>query len=168
MDNEKCRVFFLEPDEVDSFDHSSLVNKIRSFSSQFRSVRKDQLRLYYLDDENTFVHLSDDASAVVEMYCCSVAVENADFKRITIKVEESSSPVCTSAPWTRCGLSSLPSKREKERKSTKSIAVRSLCTKFDVGERSKSHVDTPKTAEIIGGKLSVSFGKIPGKTKRQY
>jgi hypothetical protein len=165
LDNEKCRVFFLEPDEVDSFDYSSLVNKIRSFSSQFRSVRKDQLRLYYLDDENTFVHLSDDASAVVEMYRCSVAVENADFKRITIKVEESSSPDCTSAPSTRCGKrpvpnrdvdtspSSLPSKREKERKSMKSNAVRSLCTKFDVGESSKSHVDTPKTAEIIGGKL---------------
>ena len=46
--------------------------------------------------------------------------------------------------------SSLPSKREKERKSMKSNAVRSLCTKFDVGESSKSHVDTPKTAEIIG------------------
>ena len=111
-----------------------------------------------------FVHLSDDVSAFVEMYRCSVAVENADFKRVTIKVEESSSPVCTSALLPRSGKrpvpnpmdtspSSLPSKREKERKSMKSNAVQSLCTKFDAGESSKSHVATPKTAAIIGGKL---------------
>ena len=161
MDNGTCRVFFLEPDEVNSFDYSSLVDKIRSFSSQLRSVRKEQFRLYYLDDENMFVHLSDDVSAFVEMYRCSVAVENADFKRVTIKVEESSSPVCTSALLPRSGKrpvpnpmdtspSSLPSKREK---SMKSNAVQSLCTKFDAGESSKSHVATPKTAAIIGGKL---------------
>ena len=32
------------------------------------------------------------------MFRCSIHVENADFKRITIKVEESNSPVCISAP----------------------------------------------------------------------
>lgn len=67
LEAEKCRVFFVEPDEVDSFDYSSLVDKIRSFSSQFVSVPKEQFRLHYLDDENTFVHLSDDTGALIEM-----------------------------------------------------------------------------------------------------
>ena len=48
-----------------------------------------------MDDENTFVLLSDDVSAFVEMFRRSTRVENADFKRITIKVEESCSPACT-------------------------------------------------------------------------
>ncbi len=38
-----------------------------------------------MDDEN--YARSDDVSGFVEMYRCSVAVENADFKRVTIKLE---------------------------------------------------------------------------------
>ena len=53
MDNERCAVFFNGPDEVDSFDYCSLVDKVRSFSSRFRYLNKEQLRLQYLDDENT-------------------------------------------------------------------------------------------------------------------
>ena len=131
MEDGSCRVFFLNPDEVDLFDYSSLVDKIRSFSSRLRAVREEQLRLYYLDDENTFVHLSDDANALAELYRCSVAVENADFKRVTVKVGESSSPVCAPSILPRCPRSikrpvpnpdidssptSMPSKREKEKK----------------------------------------------------
>ena len=57
MDDENCRVFFIKADEVNFFNYSSLVEKIRSFSSQLRSVNKEQLRLYYLDDENMFDNL---------------------------------------------------------------------------------------------------------------
>lgn len=165
LDNEKCRVFFIEAREVGSFDYSALLDRVRSFSSQLRSVDKRQLRLYYLDDEDTFVHLSEDAGSLVEIYRCSAAVKNADFKRITVKVEESSSPV--SVPLTHYGKrtfpinchavdtspTSLPSKQEKERKSMKSNAVRSLSTNFDQGKISKSCVATPKTADVIESKL---------------
>ena len=72
LDNEKCRVFFIEAREVDSFDYSALLDRVRSFSSQLRSVDKRQLRLYYLDDRDMFVHLSEDGGSLVEMYrlCC--------------------------------------------------------------------------------------------------
>ena len=51
-------------DKVRSFSCRFLVDKVRSFSCRFRYVNKEQLRLQYLDDENTFVHLSEDAIAL--------------------------------------------------------------------------------------------------------
>ena len=50
--------------KVRSFSCRFLVDKVRSFSCRFRYVNKEQLRLQYLDDENTFVHLSEDAIAL--------------------------------------------------------------------------------------------------------
>lgn len=165
---EKCTVFFIGPDEVNSFDYCSLVDKVRSFSSRLRNLSKEQLRLHYLDDENTFVYLSADTGAFVEMFRCSARVENADFKRITIKVEESNSPVGTSAALPRFGKriapyvdnpspTSAPSKREKEKKSvekSKSNASRSLCATFDAsGESSREHLPETSCAVNIDGKL---------------
>ena len=49
------------------------------------------LRIRYLDDEKTFVDLSDE-NLVQEMFRCGVPVENAEFKRITVMVEQSNSP----------------------------------------------------------------------------
>ena len=106
LENEKCGLFFIEASDFNSFDYSSLVDRVRSFSSQLRNVDNRQLRLCYLDDEDTFVHLLEDAGTLVEMYFCSVAVKNADFKRIPVKVEESSSPV--SVALIRCGNSVFP------------------------------------------------------------
>jgi len=45
-----------------------------------------------LDDEKNFVNLSNDKSCVRELLRCAVQVKNADFKRITLQIEESSSP----------------------------------------------------------------------------
>ena len=50
--------------KVRSFSCRFLVDKVRSFSCRFTYVNKEQLRLQYLDDENTFVHLSEDAIAL--------------------------------------------------------------------------------------------------------
>ena len=155
----KCRVFFIEA------SWSIPLITLRSFLSQLRRVDKGQLQHYYLDDEDTFVHLLENAGALLEIYCCSAAVKNAGFNCITVKVKESSSPV--SVPLTcyekrvfptNCDAvdtspTCLPSKSEKERKCMKSNAVRSFRRKSDQGERSKSHVVTPKTADLIGGKL---------------
>ena len=49
------------------------------------------LRIKYLDNEKTFVDLSDE-NLVQEMFRCGVPNENAEFKRITVMVEQSNSP----------------------------------------------------------------------------
>ena len=50
--------------KVCSFLCRFLVDKVRPFSCRFRCVNKEQLRLQHVDDENTFVHLSEDAIAL--------------------------------------------------------------------------------------------------------
>ena len=58
------------------------------------------------------------------MYRFSVAVENADFKNVTIKVEESSSPVCTLALLPRSGKRPVPNPMEVKEASAMSLQNR--------------------------------------------
>ena len=89
---------------------------------------------------------------MVEKFRCSIHEENAVFKRITIKVEESNSPVCTSAllALPRYGkrvvpcdvdipvsATSTPSKKQKQKQSVeKSNTTRSVSATFDAGRES--------------------------------
>ena len=109
-------------------------------------------------------------SALVEKFRCSIHEENAVFKRITIKVEESNSPVCTSAllALPRYGKrvvpcdvdipvspTSMPSKRQKQKKSVeKSNTIRSVSATFDAGGESlRARLPNTSFTRVIDGKI---------------
>ena len=90
-DQNKFGAVFLDAFDTMNFSRQSLNEKIRKVTSRFNSVGDQNLRTRYLDDEKTFVDLSDDNS-VQEMFRCGVPVENAEFKRITVQLEQRNSP----------------------------------------------------------------------------
>jgi hypothetical protein len=98
------------------------------------------VKIKYLDDEKNFVNLPPDESAMSEMFRCAIPVANADFKRITIVVEESFSPIPasllddekrsfarkrTSDTHTASSPTSIPSASKKEH-CTPSVSRKSL------------------------------------------
>ena len=74
--------FFLDSFGTINFSRQRLVDKIRKVISRFNLIDNQDLGIRYLDDEKTFVDLSDQNS-VKEMFRCGVPVENAEFRRIT-------------------------------------------------------------------------------------
>ena len=111
------------------------------------------------------------------MFRYSIHLENAVFKRITINVEESNSPVCTSAPLalSRYGKrvvpcdvdipvspTSVPSKKQKQKKSVgKSNTTRSLSATFDAsGESLRARLPNTSFTRVIDGKLFKSQKKV--------
>ena len=90
-DQDKFGAVFLDAFDTINFTRQSLIEKIRKVTRRFNNMDDQDLRIRYLDDEKTFVDLSDENS-VQEMFRCGVPVENAEFKRITVMVEQSNSP----------------------------------------------------------------------------
>ena len=90
-DQDKFGAVFLDAFDAINFSRQSLIEKIRKVTKRFNNTDDQDLRIRYLDDEKTFVDLSDENS-VQEMFRCGVPVENAEFKRITVMVEHSNSP----------------------------------------------------------------------------
>ena len=90
-DLDKWGAIFLDSFETINFSRQRLIDKIRKVTSRFNNIDDQDLRIRYLDDEKTFIDLSDQNS-VQEMFRCGVPVENAEFKRITVMVEQSNSP----------------------------------------------------------------------------
>jgi len=94
-------------------------------TSRFINVEPQDIKIKYLDDEKNFVNLAYDDASVSELFRCAVPVENADFKRITILIEESNSPLPPPFPR-RCerkrtcelqlSPASMPSLSKKEQK----------------------------------------------------
>ncbi|KXJ13646.1 hypothetical protein AC249_AIPGENE27174 [Exaiptasia diaphana] len=130
---ERNTMVFLEPEDIPFMDLFSLIEKSKcTLPSRYQVLGVDQIRLKYLDDEKCFVELSDDSSiqqyCISEMFRCAVQVENADFKRITLKLEINDSPMLVPCrPVGKRSMitcsnpcpTSLPSKSEKERKTAK-------------------------------------------------
>lgn len=90
-DQDKFRAIFVDTFDTINFSRQSLIEKIHKLTSHFNNVDDQDLRIRYLDDEKTFVDLSDE-NLVQEMFRRGVPVENAEFKRITVMVEQSNSP----------------------------------------------------------------------------
>ena len=90
-DHDKWGAIFLDSFDTMNFSRQKLVDKLCKATSRFNHIDDQDLRIRYLDDEKTFVDLSDQNS-VQEMFRCGVPVENAEFKRITVMVEQSNSP----------------------------------------------------------------------------
>ena len=82
-DLDKWGAIFLDSFETIKFSRQRLIDKIRKVTSRFNNIDDQDLRIRYLDDEKTFIDLSDQNS-VQEMFRCGVSVENAGFKRITV------------------------------------------------------------------------------------
>lgn len=114
LDSDRYGVSFIGPDEVDKFDYNSLVERIRALSRRYSYLPPEQLRVQYCDDEKCFVDLApNDPCALVEMFRCAAIVENTDFKRVIIRVEEANSPAFS--PPTK-----LPKRQEKRTNSCQS------------------------------------------------
>jgi len=100
LDSERYGVSFIGPKEIVQFDYNALIEKIRASSSRYRHL---SIRVQYLDDEKCFVDLvPNDLAALSEMFRCASTVENSDFKRVTIRVEEAASPVFRPPPKLKC------------------------------------------------------------------
>lgn len=114
-DVDKYGAVFISGDEALRFSKDMLYEKIRSVTSRFNHVK--ELKVKYLDDEKTFVNLPSDEFALSELFRCAVLVENADFKRITILIEESFSPVQGPLADNESDVTNLPRKRTSDPKS---------------------------------------------------
>lgn len=119
--DDRYGVTFVSPNEIDKFDYTTLIERIRSISKRYSYLQPEQLRVQYCDDEKCFVDLApNDPCALVKMFRCASLVENTDFKRVTIKVEEANSPAF-----------SPPAKLKRQHHEQRSShASRSLTTEF--------------------------------------
>ena len=89
----KYGMVFIDSNEVALLNRETILEKVRSITSRFNDSKEEELKIQYLDDEKNFVNLSNDKSCVRELLRCAVQVKNAEFKRITLQIEESSSPL---------------------------------------------------------------------------
>ena len=149
---------FLDSVDTINLSRQRLVDKIRKVTSRFNHIDDQDLRIRYLDDEKTFVDLSDQNS----VFRCRVPVENAEFKRITVMVEQSNSP----API-------LQRKRASEQKSVSPSCVPSTSKMAKAASRRSLEFEN-KTKQDSGSlKLAgstscqVTSGKVPRKSRRK-
>ena len=84
---------FIDSNEAALLNRDIIIQKVRSITSRFNDSKEEELKIQYLDDEKNFGNLSNDKSCVRELLGCAVQVKNADFKRITLQIGESSSPL---------------------------------------------------------------------------
>ena len=61
-DHEKWGAIFLDSFDTINFSRQRLVDKIRKITGCFNNIDDEDLRIRYVDDEKTFVHLSDQNS----------------------------------------------------------------------------------------------------------
>ena len=94
----KYGIVFIDSNEAALLNRETILEKVRSITSRFNDSKEEELKIQYLDDEKNFVNLSSDVSCVRELLRCAVQVENANFKRITLQIEESSSPLPRAQP----------------------------------------------------------------------
>ena len=121
--------------------------------------------------KKTLVELRNDDMSIRELFRCVTPVENADFKRITLRVFQSHSPMIDNAANLNCvkrdaesqallgeqSHSSLPSKHAKIRKSVGSVAEarpsasRCLSEKFptDLADSSLDYHPPPSSSSTF-------------------
>ena len=137
FENDCNAATFFEPEEIKAVSYSSLIERIKHTLP--RCYHHEQLRLQYLDDENCFVDLSKDHNCIMDMLQCASIVENADFRRITIKVDISNSPMPLSPPSRPAGKRStttvlspfaLPTRKEKVTRESSTGSRRRLAASF--------------------------------------
>ena len=126
---EDCNVIaYLSPEEVIQKNYHLLLAKVCYVCpSRFRSMMANDFKVEYVDDEKTLVELRSEDMSIRELFRYATPVENADFKRITLRVFQSHSPMIDNVANLNCTMrdkesqallsqqspASLPSKHAK-------------------------------------------------------
>ena len=93
--NDRFTSFFIETYTVVSGEYNihNLITEVIGRCSTLSHLDKDTIRLRYRDDEGSYINLSIyDAMSIDDMWKSAVQVPGKDFKRISLKAEEMSSP----------------------------------------------------------------------------
>ena len=95
---EKYGIVFIDSNEAASLNREKILDKVRPITSRLNYRSQQELKIQYLDDEKNFVDLSSDKYCISELLSCAVQLENANFKRNTLRIEESCSPLQPALP----------------------------------------------------------------------